>query len=360
MSFPNPGGHASKKDYRSEIVFAAMADSSAQSPSLPIELFTDFQKLGGAMMQSQTPSCVSHAMAQLTKLWWYAKTGNIVDFSPRFLHVLSAYSGAGPNDGRDPVTVAKVSQGIGCATSATCPNDVTLSNYDYCNPNSVTQVARDEAAQYRIPGFVQIPVNQNAVRQAIQRYGAVSILFRIGSELWTAKDGTQTWDQAAIDPMRPPAIVIGGHELVGSGFNGSLDHVVNSWSKLWAQDGESDYLWNEWQPYIVEVLAIADVPMAALQTVRSLPPPDEFKHVFAQNVAFGQINDEVRALQIALTIDGENAYPEITGYYGSATEKAVLAFQTKYAVAPQSTLNTLAGRNVGPATRAKLNQIFGI
>jgi hypothetical protein len=57
------------------------------------------------------------------KLWRFQKTGELVDFSPRFLDILSDEPGIPLDGGRRPRTVAKVSVTYGCATtsgSATC------------------------------------------------------------------------------------------------------------------------------------------------------------------------------------------------------------------------------------------------
>jgi len=363
LSFPVSGAHASKPDYRSSVIAAAVAKSVTPVTTQPPSLFTDFQKLGGSLNQLSTPACVSHAMAQLMKLWWYLKTGNIVNFSPRFLHAETKNIWTGPNDGRDPVGVAKIAQSIGCATIATCPNDTTLDNATYMNV-PITPAMTAEAAQYKIPGFVSYPnPTQETIRMLITTYGAVSLLFRIGAEFWTGLNGVASWAEADIDPVRAPknaADVVSGHELVGSGYNAALDHFVNSWSNGWAQQGEADYIFSEWAQYITEALVIAEVPSDALQAVRELPPPGEFKHNFATNIEVGQTGPEVRALQIALTIDGEGTYPEINGIYGPLTEQAVMAFQAKYQAADPDTIAVLAGKNVGPATRAALNKLFNI
>lgn len=360
----NPGAIPSKPDYRAQLVAAAVAAStSLTAPILPEALQTDFQKLG-ILNQNQTPACVSHAMANLIKLWYFLKTGTIVNFSPRFLHVMSGlpqYNGgwaAGPEDGRDPITVAKIAMQYGCATETTCPNDTMLANDVYFSSSVLTPAAMAEATNYKIPGYVQIPVEQIAFRQAIQKYGAISMLMRISTAWWTAPNGTLSYAQADIDPVRAPAntaAVIGGHELIGAGWtNESIEHLVNSWGAVWAEQGEADYLWNEWQPYIVEALAIAELDTTTLNLIQGLPRPDEFKHNFITTLTQGQTSDEVRALQIALSIDGEFTYPEITGYYGPITAKAVMVFQAKHNVPDENT----NGNVVGPLTRAQLNSLF--
>lgn len=357
----NPGAVPSKPDYRADLVAAAVAAQSV-APTLPISLQTNFQKFG-ILNQAQEPACVSHAMANLMKLWYFLKTGQIVDFSPRFLHNISGlpqYNGGstfGPEDGRDPMTVAKMAFTYGCATEATCPNDTTLPTNVYFSSTVLTPAMMTEAAQYKIPGYVPVQPTQLAIRQAIQKYGAVSLLMQISNSFWTDVNGNTTYAQAAIDPVRAPqsaSQVIGGHELTGSGWNASIDHLVNSWSNDWAQQGESDYIFNEWQNYIIEGVAITEVDTATLDLIQGLPPAGEFKHNFVQTLTKGQTSPEVRALQIALTIAGCNTYPEITGYFGPITAASVLAFQNKYNI-PNSGTN---GTVVGPLTRTKLNSLY--
>lgn len=74
--------------------------------------------------------------------------------------------------------------------------------------------------------------------------------------------------------------------------------------------------------------------------------------VFNKDLSFGNRSDDVRRLQELLKQDS-SIYPEgtVSGYFGPATRAAVRQFQKKYGL-PQ------VGR-VGPATRAKLQEIFG-
>lgn len=363
---PNPGGLPSKPDYRANMVASAVAASNPAKP-LPDALSTDFQKLGPALNQLQTPACVSHVVARLIQLWWFLKNGTILNFSPRFLHSLSGnpkYNGGvqmGPNDGRDPVSVMKIAMKYGCATVGTCENDTTLSPAAYMDPAGITAPALTEALNYKIPGYVLVPVSQYGIRQAISLYGAVGILFRISKAFWTDVNGNPTYAQAAIDPVRAPATpadVVSGHELIGNQWNDALDHFVNEWGITWAENGESDYLFNEWEPWITEAIAISEIPGDVLATVQGLPPPGEFKHTFSQTISYGMTNSEVRALQIGLSIAGFNTYPEVTGFYGVKTQQSVLAFQIANNVAPIAELQQLNGRSVGPATQSALNKLF--
>ena len=103
--------------------------------------------------------------------------------------------------------------------------------------------------------------------------------------------------------------------------------------------------------------------------------PAKPKYTFSKQLDFipldaqGNISDtaknasqlaDVKALQNILKYEG--IFPtniESTGYYGSITAKYVLVFQKKYAVDTDSALNELAGKSIGPKTRAKLNELYG-
>ena len=80
--------------------------------------------------------------------------------------------------------------------------------------------------------------------------------------------------------------------------------------------------------------------------------------VFTTSLKKGVNNDDVKRLQQLLATDSE-IYPEGTasGYFGNLTEKAVQKFQMKYGVVKSA---SDAGYGlVGPATRAKLQEVFG-
>ena len=85
--------------------------------------------------------------------------------------------------------------------------------------------------------------------------------------------------------------------------------------------------------------------------------PDDGKphHTFRQNLHFGMMsNTEVKFLQDILKFEKLFPLSQLsTGNYLQITARAVLAFQTKYGIAPPS------ANDVGPLTRAKLNELYG-
>jgi hypothetical protein len=86
-------------------------------------------------------------------------------------------------------------------------------------------------------------------------------------------------------------------------------------------------------------------------------------HNFNSNLVlkFGMWNSpEIQTLQDILKYEG--LFPgniESTGNYGAITAKAVMAFQTKYNIAPVAEIEDLQGRVAGPKTIAKLNELYG-
>jgi peptidoglycan hydrolase-like protein with peptidoglycan-binding domain len=70
-------------------------------------------------------------------------------------------------------------------------------------------------------------------------------------------------------------------------------------------------------------------------------------------------NDDVNALQKILQYEG--FFPSDKGttkYYGAMTASGVMQFQTKYCVAANDEIEYLQGRQVGPKTLAKLNELY--
>lgn len=100
------------------------------------------------------------------------------------------------------------------------------------------------------------------------------------------------------------------------------------------------------------VAPIAGLPaQAAPQAVTAL------NAVLVKNLAKGSTGNDVRTLQALLAKD-PSIYPQgtVSGYFGPMTVQAVKNFQTKYGIAKPGDSGY---GNVGPKTRAKLNQVFG-
>ncbi|MBV9825175.1 MAG: peptidoglycan-binding protein [Alphaproteobacteria bacterium] len=349
MNSPIIGGALeSTIDYRDGI--ATVSAPTVPPTTLPASYQTDFSPFG-VYNQVNEPSCVSHAWAELMKLWWYREHGEIVNFSPRFLDILSAEPDIPLNGGRRPRTVAKISATFGCARTATVPNDTSLPIAQYRDPSVITPAAKAEALKYRIPGYLAAPLDLKGLRTYTQLYGAVSVLMQIGAE-WYTPD----WADKDIDPLRVPQTVIGGHQTLTKGWvDFDKNTLRNSWSDQWANKGEANYSWSAWRPYMLEGWTIAELPTDLKDFLANLPAPSAFHYQWNHNLAYGDDNDDVKWLQCVLMILG--FLPPIPadelGIFGSKTAAAVGEYQVSKGIFP-------ALDSVGPQTRAKLNTEFPI
>lgn len=351
---PALGAIKSPADYR-DIPLGA-----AGVVALPDTFKTDVSALP-VWNQMKIGSCVAHAFAKAMQIWWFQKHGEVVNFSPRFLFALAKSQDGLPGDvGTYPRLVASIAKNVGCCTEALLPNDSTLSFADYTNMGNITQAMRDEAAKYKIPGYV-FAHTAYEIRQAIYQYGSVALLMQIGQEWWTRPDGVSSWNKADIDPLRIPAVVVSGHEIVGYGWESNFDDILNSWSQQWADNGTNKFDINKWGQWVGEAIAIAEIPQNVLDIVHQLPTPQNFKYTFNTVLNPGDKNQEVIWLQAALMLDGEfdaTLYAQLLqegslGYFkpGGVTQTALTKFQKKYGIAPYP--------RVGPLTQAQLNKLFG-
>jgi hypothetical protein len=340
------GAYSSIADYRDGLATASVTPGS--SFELPPFVHTD---LGSVMDQNKIPACVSHSIVYLLRLYWYRKLGRWIDFSPRFIDILSDESWIPFDGGRVPRTGLKVAMKYGCATTATLPNDTEgLTISEYRNKNAISPAAYAEALKYRIPGFIRVPVNLLATKQAIALYGAVSALYTVGNELWTP-----SWQSKDIEPLRTPKSAVSGHQMTPNGYDPVIATLRNQWSIQWANQGEAHYDFNTWAPYTSEQWAIAQIPPDVADFLKTLPSASNFNYSWNTSLAQGMNNEDVKFLQIALMILGNLApvNPADLGIYGPKTAVAVAKFQSQHKI-PN------APGNVGPMTRAALNKIFSI
>ncbi|OGD33103.1 hypothetical protein A3C78_02445 [Candidatus Azambacteria bacterium RIFCSPHIGHO2_02_FULL_45_18] len=98
------------------------------------------------------------------------------------------------------------------------------------------------------------------------------------------------------------------------------------------------------------------IELKAVQTAQQTPAGVALGFNFVRPLALGLRHADINNLQEALKTDS-SIYPEglVTGYFGPATLRAVQKFQEKYGIASSGTPGY---GNVGPATRAKLNELF--
>ena len=348
------GGLISVPDYRDGYAAAATLPALVNI-TLPASYET---QLAPPMMQSKIPACVAHSVTENLKLYWFRKKGKWIDFSPRFLDILvKRFDGQDRSTGGTyPRLVFKLAVQYGCATTATLQNDTSLPVLEYRDDAKLTKEVFAEAAQYKIPGYVSIPLDFQTTRQAIYVYGATSMLFAVGDTLYTAPDGTISWADKDIDPLRPPKIITSGHQMTPKGWTDpTYNKLRNEWSSLWANNGDIRYDPRTWSPFIYEQWAVAEIPPDVQNLLKSLPAPKDFHYQWNTNLALGDHNDDVGFAQIAYMILGFLAPVPANelGIFGPKTAAANAKYQQAHRIAPSP-------NNIGPLTRAALNAEFAV
>ncbi len=344
------GAIISPIDYRDGYVASAIAGALPAQIQLPPSYKTS---LAPAMMQALVPACVSHSAVDLLKLYWLRKTGKMIDFSPRFLDILAKRFDLQDKatGGTYPRLVFKLAVLYGCATTATLPNDTSLTVLEYRCDCKLTPEVFAEAAKYKIPGYVSVPLDFQRTREAIYLYGAVSALFEIGNELWTP-----SWADKDINPLRIPKVIVSGHQMTPFGWeDDTYNNLQNEWSEKWANKGQVRYDPKIWSPYVIEQWAIAEIPPDIQNFLKALPSPKAFHYKWEKNLTLGDNNDDVKFAQIAYMILGFlGPIPaDQLGIFGPKTATANARYQHAHKIAPSP-------NNIGPQTRAALNVQFAV
>ncbi len=110
-----------------------------------------------------------------------------------------------------------------------------------------------------------------------------------------------------------------------------------------------------------EVYGSSSVSTSVSEVVQETFQPTQTTSVYklTKFLWAGQLNDEVKKLQEALSLNKE-IYPEgiTSGYYGNLTTKAVQRFQCKYTIVCEGTPSSTGYGIVGSKTLAKFNEVY--
>src|SRR3990167_4656354 len=181
LEFSNLGAVPSPYDYRK-------VPAGAIASTLPLPLIYSYPDINKFPVWNQRKigSCVGHALAKAMQIYWYRHTGKIVNFSARWLYAVAKCLDDYEFEGTYPSLVAKIMKDYGCATEATCSNDSTLDHETYVynrKLENIPQAAKDEAANYKIPGYAFVNTQDpSEVRRIIYENGAFAGLLKIGKE----------------------------------------------------------------------------------------------------------------------------------------------------------------------------------
>lgn len=346
------GAIVDKKDKRDYQYREIIAGASPFDWSADYDVEVDINETLPVKDQNGSLSCGGQAVASYGGVLNKVFDGTFEERSAKFIYSQCYYKPDGGSTMRDLI---KLVIGTGWGVEALTPSyeNGNAPSEDFMRRVSdITSEAFAKASHDKALSFFQVSTTDvDEIAQAIKNnHGAI-----IGISL--ANNGT--WRSTY--PVYPLAGQVLYNHWVYAGkvkmMNGKkYIGILNSWGKVTGDNG--------WQ-WISEDYFKAGFVFAVWTLVYNTQPEvPSFKHTFNYDMEYksaSNIKSEVIALQTALQLDG--VYPKsvpITGNYFDITRQAVYDFQVKYAVAPFYILWFNKGKYASKATRAKLNQLYGL
>lgn len=302
--------------------------------------------------QNGSGSCVAQTESKELGIMRFLKDGNYVHFSATDIYqrrVNKPEGGMGARDVRDIVRKG------GATLEALTPSQgMTDAQMD---STKVESYKREVGDVFKVPNDVEItPGDIETVASIIQTTGkGVMVWFYFEYAEWTEHPKVIN---TALDLYAPATC---RHSVTAVDFalvNGKKCIIIeDSWGPNAGVGGQrvidEDFFKarNWYAGYLTNF-------RFDVQTEPSLKPAYTFTRTLQFSPTY-TVDADVKALQEILRYEG--LFPsnsQSTGYYGSITCKAVLAWQKKHGIASNNELDQLQGKTVGPKTRAVLNQIY--
>lgn len=115
------------------------------------------------------------------------------------------------------------------------------------------------ASKYKLSAYASIPVTRDNLANAIDSDGALLVRYDVGSEWWTEP----------VEPLRAPKVIVSGHAINETNYNGDSFRVANSWGALWADNGTAYHLLSEYAPTEAWAVWFAEVPSVVVAQIDS-------------------------------------------------------------------------------------------
>ena len=294
--------------------------------------------------QDSSGSCVAQTLAKLIGVLYYIKNGIYIHFSATHIYQRRSNKPAGGMSGTEAFDIA---QG-GVTLEALVPSqDMNDSQMDGIK---IEPYKEDVGKIFKIGKYIVGPVKDiETIASIIQTTGkAVMVWYYFNYPEWTDVPTVL----GSVDLYLPATC---RHSVTAVDFTlhqGKKCLIIeDSWGPNYGKGGqriitEDFHKARNW--------FVAHTMNFSFDEVIVKP-----EYQFTKTLKFGDASPDIIALQDILKFEG--LFPTnigSTGYYGAITATAVLAFQKKHKVAPDSELDPLAGKSVGPKTITKLNELY--
>lgn len=325
------------KDYTfSEIVSAVEPVIWKEKPQSEWRKFPIFSQDGST-------SCVAQTLRKLYGVYFWLKTGVWVDISASHIFQRRQNRPAQGMAGVDAFEIARK----GTTLEQFAPSE----NMTDAQMDSVKVIPFMEKIGeiFKLGQYVTVsPTDIDTIASIIQKTGkAVMVWFYFKYPEWTNVPTTQgNLELYASSTLR--------HSVAAVDFtlykNQKALIIDDSWGLDKAMNGQriiTEDFFNKRNFFAAHFQNFAFEEVAIVKPI----------HKFDKDLKFGQTNGDIVKLQDILKYEGLFATNVASsGYYGTVTSKAVLAFRAKRGV---GSTNDPLGNSVGPLTRAKLNELYG-
>lgn len=105
-------------------------------------------------------------------------------------------------------------------------------------PDEEFERLKEIAHKYSLSAYAYVPVERDFLANAIDATGSLLVRFDVGNEWWTSP----------IEPLRPPKVLISGHQVNLTNYDGNSFRIANSWGTDWADKGTAYFLLKNYAP----------------------------------------------------------------------------------------------------------------
>ena len=288
--------------------------------------------------QDGSGSCVAQTMAKIMGILYWIKNGVYVHFSATHIYQRRSNKPGSGMSGVECFDIAKEGATLEVLTPSQDMSDTQMDGI------KIEKYKEDVGAIFKIGEAVYGPIKDiDTVASIIQQTGkAVMVWYYFTPDEWTDVP-TVNGSANLYDPS------VAKHSVTAVDFTlyqGKKCLIIeDSWGPNFGKGGQRIITEDFHKARNWFVGHAMNFKFDAIVIVKP-------KHTFNVDLVFGETSNEIKVLQDCLKHEG--LFPsniDSTGFFGAVTKTAVVAFQDKYGIDP-------IGR-VGPATRAKLNQIYG-
>lgn len=287
--------------------------------------------------QNGSSACVANAVAKILALDEIVEGRAFCDLSRRDIYVRRSNK---PGGGMWLPNALDIARKHGATLEELVPSEFKH-EADMNLMDGITAETDEIAKKYRSNGYVELPVNIDAIAAITSQGKGVLLGFRFDYDEWT--------DVPKVNPDSQKKCGHGVAAVDNILKNGKKYIVIDdSWGPKKAKHG---------QRLISEEFLKARCFYAGytLNLVESETDNEEVRprHTFKVQMKRGDKNADVEALQDVLKYEG--MFPlnvDSTGLYGPTTQRGVFAFQKKYVGSNNK------GVQVGPKTLQKLNEKY--